>query len=218
MAIKSPRNTVIAILLLATVAYCALPKSASWKEEVLLSDGRLVVLERSLTFGGRAEIGRLGAPVEKWTLRIPLNDGQMSERLETPGGLEQVMVDIDKGVIYVAAAASRGDAYYGLGCPNPPFIFFKHINGWKRIPPSEFPPRFVTPNLPVDTEAYEKLANEGHRIGIEQIKALNGQRSIDPGALKIQTIPFPGAARDSLCGDGGNDPNWAKRHFPQWKY
>jgi hypothetical protein len=193
------RNTVIVLAVAGVIVYTAMPKSAHWQEEASLSDGTRLVVDRSLVYGARSEIGQ-GPAIAKWTLEFKLPATGKTVTFEAPGGLEIVLLDADAGALYLVARASRGDAYYAFGCPNPPFLFHKYADGWKRIPPAEFPAKFVKANLPVHSAAYEKLANSGVRLSAERIRELNEQKSLDPESTRIWTKPTPDAGKTSICG------------------
>jgi hypothetical protein len=186
------------IAVAAVIVYLLMPRSAHWKEEIRLSDGTQLILNRGLVYGGGGEVGQ-GDAITKWTINFALPDGGRSVDFEAPGGLQPVLLDIDAGTLYLAARAARGDAYYALGCPNPPFVFHRYSNGWQPISPKEFPAKFTSANLPLQTAEYEKLANAGSVISAAKIGELNQLRSIDSQAKKIWTDPIV-TGRNSLCG------------------
>lgn len=43
----------------------------SWKEEVLLHDGKMIIVERSQSYGGRREVGQ-GAPIREHSISFTL--------------------------------------------------------------------------------------------------------------------------------------------------
>lgn len=101
---------------------------ANWKEEVLLHDGRKIVVERHVERGGRHEIGQIPDYVEQslsFTLpesgeRVVWKD-HFSEDIGSSSFLP-MLVDIYQGVAYVAATNMGCLSYNKWGRPNPPYV------------------------------------------------------------------------------------------------
>lgn len=119
----------------------------TWKEEVLLHDGRKIVVERSDTYDSSLphEIGQ-GPPLaeHKTTFMIPGAHQQVTWKsnnrsMTDPEHLDLLVLDFVGEVPYVATAPNRSFAYIKWGRPNPPYVFFKYAGEWKRVPLEEFP-------------------------------------------------------------------------------
>ena len=196
--IRSPRNLVIAIVAAAAIAYLFMPRTESWQEEVRLSNGSHLVIDRTLTYGGRAEIGQ-GSPISGWTITFKHPGSGERVTFEAPGGVELVLLDVYQDTLYLAGRAVRGDAIHALKCPNPPFIFYRYSKGWQQVSAKEFPAGFTRANLPLHTVERNRLANAGKLISASEIKAINEDRGLGPNATVIWTTPIATSSRDSIC-------------------
>lgn len=126
----------------------------SWQEEVLLHDGRKIVVERYVQRGGRHEIGQKGAYVEQ-TLAFKLPDSNqtvewkdsLSPDLGTASFLP-MLLDIAEGTPYLVVYPMGCLSYNKWGRPNPPYVVFKYdAKTWQRIPLESLPLELKTPNL-----------------------------------------------------------------------
>jgi hypothetical protein len=126
----------------------------SWKEELLLHDGRIVVVERSVKRGGRREIGQQGAYIEQ-SLEFIMPDTQktiiwqdhFSQELGMANFLP-MLLDIHNDEPYLVVSPMGCLSYNKWGRPNPPYIIFKYVNNeWLRIPMQELPDEIKTPNV-----------------------------------------------------------------------
>ncbi len=145
--------TVLAVVavIAGVVAYLANANTVKWKEEIQLSDGSRMVVERSKTYGGLVTPGDRHDPVKNWTIAFKSPVDKRPLHFNVQGGMVLMLVDFDKGVPYIVASPRRGDAMLAYGCPNPPFLFFKYVDSWKRIPPEQFPQHLTKANLPANT-------------------------------------------------------------------
>ena len=127
------------------------PKTTlTWKEEVLLHDGKTIIVERSDTYDPTMnhEIGQ-GAPLaeHKTTFMIP-GTSQMvvwksnNRSFAEPEHLNLLSLDILEGVPFVATTPYRSFAFEKWGRPNPPYVFFRYVGRWERISLKEFPEEF----------------------------------------------------------------------------
>ncbi len=126
-------------------AYAA--STITWKEEVLLHDGKTIIVERSDTYDSSMnhEIGQ-GAPLaeHKTTFMIPGTNQTVIWKsdhhpLPDPHSLSLLALDFSGDVPYVATTPSGIIAYMKWGSPNPPSVFFKFVGEWKRVSLEEFP-------------------------------------------------------------------------------
>lgn len=126
----------------------------SWKEEVLLHDGRIIIVDRTANRHGGHEIGQ----------RPPIGDQSISFTM--PGtkrravwkddysedvrgaNFNLMMLDIVQGTAYVLATPAGCLSYNKWGRPNPPYVVFEYQDHeWKRIPLEELPPGIKLPNM-----------------------------------------------------------------------
>lgn len=129
----------------------------TWKEEVLLHDGRKIVITRSQTYGGRHEIGQR-PPIKEHTISftLPGSDQRItwtSEYGEDIGRTNFFLlaVHVLNGTPYIVAEPNLCLSYNKWGRPNPPYVLFKYDSReWQRIPLEELPAEFTTINVALD--------------------------------------------------------------------
>lgn len=160
----------------------ALPFSGdSWKEEVLLHDGRKMIVERSQSYGGRHELGQ-SLPVKEHTITfmVPGSSNRItwtSEYDESLGrtNFTPLALHILKNTPYIVVTPNLMLSYNKWGRPNPPYVFFKYEDsGWKRIGLEDFPPEFKNINLVIATLAHGKKLNSQGFASSEMVVKLNG--------------------------------------------
>ena len=155
---------------------------ASWKEEVLLSDGQKIVVERSVERGGRHEIGQ-EPPISMQILRfkLPVGGNEIEWKTETSPGIgwadfQPLNVDIVANNAYVVTWPVGCLAYNKWGRPNPPYIVFKHTGkAWQQIPLKDLPSEIKVPNIifgSPDTNA--KQLDKG-TISAAAVREVNGR-------------------------------------------
>jgi len=157
----------------------------AWKEEVLLHDGKKIIVERSDTYDSSMnhEIGQ-GAPLaeHKTTFMIPGTNKTViwkSDNRPTadPDSLHLLALDFLDDVLYVATLSASCFAYNKWKRPNPPHVFFKYADGWKRIPLEEFSEKFKI-NLTIDLDEPDKrkviAENREHGfVGVQTVAEIN---------------------------------------------
>jgi hypothetical protein len=108
-------------------------------------------VERTDTYDSNLphEIGQ-GPPLAEHatTFTIPGTHKQVTWRIDNrsiaaPGHLDLLALDFLNGVPYVATTPNRSFAYDKWNRPNPPYVFFRYVGEWERIPLDEFPEPFV---------------------------------------------------------------------------
>jgi hypothetical protein len=164
----------------------------TWQEEVLLHDGRKMVVTRSQTYGGRHEIGQ-PPPIKEHTISftLPETDKRItwtSEYGEDIGRTNFLLlaVHVLNGTPYLVTEPNLCLAYNKWGRPNPPYVFFKYDGKvWQRIPLAELPAEFITINVALDIMGREvKHLVELGFVSSETVKKLNDH--ID--RREVQTI------------------------------
>ena len=135
---------------------CAMGGKMNWKEEVLLHDGRSMVVERSFKLGGYPALeAQERSPLDQTiTFTVPGKNKQISWVTEYrddkpgPNSLGALLLDVVDGIPYLATSPAGCVAYNKWGRPNPPYILFKYVNDkWQQIPLKEFPRELVEANL-----------------------------------------------------------------------
>lgn len=152
----------------------------SWKEEVLLHDGKTIVVDRSVKRGGRHEIGQQ-PPIKEQTLiwDVPGTDQRLtwkSEFSEDVGlaDLTPLAVDIVQSVTYVISTPVGCLAYNKWGRPNPPYVVFRRDNDkWQRIALQELPTDIKKPNLIISSPDNHVGMLEFSPLSTERIQRIN---------------------------------------------
>lgn len=202
---RAMKNIVSIGLLANSIIGCA-AASSNWKEEVLLHDGRTMVVERSQTYRGRSEPGQSGPIGEHRITFTPPGSGQritwVSEYDDKIGRMNflPVALHILNQTPYVVAKPNLCLSYRKWGSPNPPYVIFEHSAGsWKRIPLSDLPGQFTTINLVLSIQQVQ--ADEMGRSGLitpDRTKDMN----IDvyrPELRKLLRAPLPEASINEMC-------------------
>jgi hypothetical protein len=166
----------------------------TWKEEVLLYDGRKIIVERTDTYDSRLphELGQ-GPPLaeHKTTFIVPGAHQQVTWKsnnrsMADPEHLDLLALDFVGDVPYVATTPNRSFAYIKWGRPNPPYVFFKYAGEWKRVPLEEFPEQFKI-NVIVPSRQHEpymkKIRAENYAYGFVRAQTVTGL-NLEPGRSK----------------------------------
>ncbi len=196
------------LILLAAINLwaCAglVPYVKSWKEEVQLHDGRVIVVERLLKLNGYPTLDAQERAVrsETVTFSLPGSNKRISWQIEyrddvpEPNGAGPLLLDVVGGVPYLATSPAGCIAYNKWGRPNPPYILFKYINdAWQRIALEEFPPELVHANLMSTPDS--RLLQPYYTL--EQVKAQMQGRNIADAAKTILREAMPNYGKG--CGE-----------------
>ncbi len=131
-----------------TISACS--KTMSWKEEVQLSDGQIVIAERLYNLGGYPAIESRERAALDMTATFNLPSGKIiwktdfRDSVPEPNSLNLIRFDVVKGVPYIATYPAGCIAYNKWGRPNPPQVLFKYENSqWKRITLAELPSTLI---------------------------------------------------------------------------
>ena len=161
-------------------AFLGFGNSVNWQEEVLLHDGRKIIVDRSQSYGGRHEIGQSG-PVKEQKIKFSLPGTNqiitwINEYSEDIGraNFELLALHILDGTPYIVTTPRLCLSYNKWGRPNPPYVIFKYTGAaWQRIPLEDLPAEFTTLNLTIETKGYEKEIVSEKPVSAEKIKKLN---------------------------------------------
>lgn len=175
-----------------------LVNSASWQEEVLLHDGRKIVVERSQSYGGYPTIDSRERMVldEKWTFENPDSHKPVTWKVNhrrPPEGesLMLMILGIMNGTPYIATVAAGCIAYNHWGRPNPPYIFFRFDGkAWQRISLAEFPVEFKEANVVVGGRMNPK-DQAGTLLSVAKIREDN--RPLEPHLRQLSREPVKSA-------------------------
>lgn len=195
----------LGFLLMVGVSMSAYSATKSWKEEVQLHDGRVIVVERYFNLGGYPTLDSRERALldETITFTLPESNKKISWKTEfrndlpEPNSLGLLLLDMVGGVPYIATSPAGCIAYNKWKRPNPPYIFFKYDgNDWKRIPLEEFPPELVHANLMSTPDSWMLRSY----YTIEQVKEQMQGRNIGVATKTILREPVANAG-GSRCGE-----------------
>jgi hypothetical protein len=126
----------------------------TWKEEVLLHDGRKVMVERSEIRGGRSEVGQPSAVTQQSvTFTLPDSGRTLSWTSEFGPDIGRtnfnpLALHIVNDTPYLVAEPNLCLSYNKWGRPNPPYVVFKHDGAaWQHSPLEQLPAQLTTFNL-----------------------------------------------------------------------
>lgn len=189
---------VVAMVLAGGVeAFGFLGLGDSWKDEVLLHDGRKIIVKRSQTYGGMSEPFK-PPPVKEHTISFTMPDSGQEVRWTSEYGEELGRTNFDvlavhilNNTAYVVAYPNLCLSYNKWGRPNPPYVFFRYDgSAWHRIQMEEFPTEFTTANVSLGTHSPRDV-DEFKEVGVvpaEMIKERNA-RSATPERRTILREP-----------------------------
>jgi len=201
----------LALFLLVTLTACAggIGGSASvaWREEVLLHDGKKIIVERSQTYGGRHEVGQ-SPPVKELTIAFKQpGSGQRitwtSEYAEDLGrtNFDIAALHVLNDTPYLVALPNLCLSYNKWGRPNPPYVFFKYEgNVWKRIALEELPTEFKDTNMVINNLGEAEALKSQSLVSAERVKELNAKLR-QPEYKTILLKTFPQEQMTTMCAE-----------------
>lgn len=182
----------------------------TWKEEVLLQDGRKLMVEHHTERGGRHEVGQRSAITEHSINFVHPDTGKTLNWVSTYApelgrtDLNPLAVHVSGGVAYVVAEPNLCLAYNKWGRPNPPYVIFKWAdNAWQRIDMAQLPVELTTFNLMISYGNELVLANAVKPLGYvsaQTIRKGNAELT-QPQFRSILREPMTSDQIIAMCGD-----------------
>lgn len=177
----------------------------SWKEEVLLHDGKKIVVTRSHIYGGSREVGQpLSIKEQDIAFTVPGTSQAIvwkDEYGKEVGGSNFILLALHvlNGFPYIVAKPNLCRSYNKWGRPNPPYVVFKYDgNAWQRIPFAELPTEFKDTNLSLMyTKADEKHIAGQSPVPAEHVRKSNA-RIPNPESTSILREPVKPGTSASL--------------------
>ena len=205
-SIKAGLLCISLMILGGSMSACAMGDKTSWKEEVLLHDGKKIIVERSQTYGGYPTIESRERDVldEEWIFRIPGSDRKVvwkSDFRRPPEGDSLMLLQLNflNGVPYIATSPAGCLAYNHWKRPNPPYVFFTYDGKvWKQISLSTFPAVFKESNVVVGGRSNPKK-QAGTTLSVDTIKEEN--RNLELYLQRIVREPLKAGAMGVSCPD-----------------
>lgn len=197
--------TVIGGMSMNAFGFLGFGNSVSWKEEVLMHDGKKIVVERRQSYGGRHEIGQT-PPIKEQGITFTVPDSGervtwKSEYGEDIGRANFLLLALHilNSAPYIVATPNLCLSYNKWGRPNPPYVVFRYEGKeWKRIPLQELPVEFQDINLVIETKENEKTLAAQSPVSAELVKKLNGSlRQLEYRSILREAVK-PGAEGSSI--------------------
>lgn len=189
------RTIIFLFLAIWALVACSNDAQLSWKEEVKLADGRIIVVKRYSEFKAPHELGQPSGesltrlefehPVTKERVRFESKFLLSSkEKIEASDLINNVQyaqqpyaLMLKDANLYVVVKPLT-NVYRFVGCPDPPFLLYLwKTSNWERHPLSEMPHRQFTPNLTIDVLLSRKIIRGNNRyLSVDQLaKESSGQ-------------------------------------------
>lgn len=176
---KNNLTTILSLLLLSACAGAGIDGSRSWKEQVILPDGREIIVERSHTLGNRfnRELSAINAPpgATAYVVTVPLPDGRKVTWEGEHKDMIPIAVTAVGGTAYLVASPFNCRSYARLGRPVPPFIVFQHRGiQWTQTSIAEFPDGIAEANLLIATDTQRAVDEiDKGMVTAKTVKRLN---------------------------------------------
>ncbi|MCA3027795.1 MAG: hypothetical protein ING66_04270 [Rhodocyclaceae bacterium] len=174
-------NLLKRVLLLITTATSAVvltgcgPEVWKWQEEARLDDGKILLVDREVIFGGARLPWEKDRLQSEYILRFASpTDPKSKYEYRSIGGLAPAAIAFVGGVPLVVGATLRGDAIMYYDCPDPPLVVHRHDNGkWRRTELKALPPTLMEMNLALFSNPAMQNAEAGGRGTAQQVDAWN---------------------------------------------
>lgn len=173
----------LVVLLLLGLALRGCSDTLTWKEEVRLSDGRVVVVTQKRRYEGAYNGQTFGnIPREAWlTIKLPEFG---NEEITWHERLKPRIVNIYNGKLYVVGWPPTEREFRLYGRQDPPYVGFVYENRqWKRITFPEIPGAIYDVNLwiensPPNDSGFISFADKANEIGDRTLAKYH--KKIDP--------------------------------------
>jgi len=146
-------------ILLLCIPLVACGKTVHWKQEVLLQDGRVIVVERTSEQTGN--IFPENISMEK-SQHIEFLNPENNEKViwDIPKGLKPFSLDFEGTLPYLVLNAYTVADYNNWNCPNPPYLVYRYQNGsWSSIPFEQLPEKIIKRNLVDMSKSYQRFSD-----------------------------------------------------------
>ncbi len=129
----------LSVVILGSLVMMGCDVSRSWKEEVKLSDGSVIVIKRRMVRERFGEIGHHGA-----VLKQEIKFAMPGSAIHWIADIDPVVLESVNGKHYLVAYLNTGEECRRYGYPDSRFLFYEHSGSdWRRIRSQEFPDGFA---------------------------------------------------------------------------
>ena len=177
---------------------------ARWSEEVMLHDGRKIVVNRSQSYGGRHELAQ-SAPIKEQNVKFDLPDSGKTVKWKSAysddigrANFNLLAIHVLDDTPYIVAEPNLCLSYNKWGRPNPPYVIFRYDGtSWNQIPLSELPRVFKNINVVINTKSHAGKMMAVELVTQEMIQQFNSSLS-QPEYQSILREPLSGKKQ---CGE-----------------
>lgn len=153
------RLRLISILLLC-LPLAACGKAVHWKQEVLLQDGRMIIVERISEQTGKIYPENI---VMEKSQKIVFVNPDTNEKIawNIPQGLKPYALDFENSIPYLVLDAYTDANYNDWGCPNPPYLVYWYEKSvWSSIPFEQLPEKMKKRNLIDMSKEFQRFSKD----------------------------------------------------------
>lgn len=197
---KGLLNTLVLLMLAPTLGACASMKTVEWTEDVKLSDGRTIVVQRANEYRRVMDVGagfQRGWNLERESITADLPP-PVGRQVTWQGLMSPIVLEV-----------LHGGEVYLVGVPTPIgrnewrvprhelYVAFKLVGGeWKRIALTEVP-ESLGPNLFVSSYTYfiEQGARSGTHVDRSIKEKLDSNPQIDRRYRTLIRLPDPNSTK-----------------------
>jgi len=176
--------------------------SLKWREEVLLSDGRVITLTRYQEFNGPHELGQPPTASNYW-LEFKHPDTGQTVRWEYGRHLGTVALFIHEKTPYLLVKPRYGSSRRDFDCPDPPYLLYRfESTTWQKTDLGNIPVKQLSANMTDGTDGDRKaIIEKKHYLEVEHTRlryVLNMQPwVIDFGLMNEQTFGHDNCSKRS---------------------
>ena len=170
---------VLFAVVMAPIMGCSNTKTIQWHEQVKLSDGKVIVVERTQTYRAVSGDYQSGWLLSKASIRAAMPTTP-STHVEWEGPLEPLAIDMTRdGTVYLVTIVLTQQGARAYSPKDGAHVAFKYLgdNRWQRIPRGMVP-KNLRVNLLVSVDFDQKYS--GHTISLPLKKKLDSDPRIAP--------------------------------------
>ncbi len=160
------------LILLFLPLTCFAEKTIRWKQEVQLSDGRIIIMKRVSVRSGWVFPENHGMELSQV---ITFTNPDTNEKItwSLPEGLHPYALDFENKIPYLVLDTYTMGDYNNWNCPNPPYFIYRYENKiWQPISFEQLPSKFSKRNLMDMSKSFLKVSDDKFITVAEQDKWL----------------------------------------------
>ena len=193
-------GTILGLAVLGVVGALVFPATSNtltWREEVALHDGGIVVVSRTAVLLPSPMLGERVDGKRQLTFTHP-NTGKVvtwENAGELGSRVYPMLLDVDGERAFLVTIAQSSSEYNSFGCPTSPYMVYRHDGtAWTRVPLAELPARFRRANMLKSASHAERLIRPAkYYLTAAQVEAIyaSGQDKNSPYVVIDRRIRNP---------------------------